>query len=120
MAIAKALHVAILVTDLARAEIFYGQVLGLERAERSLNFPGLWYQIGAFQIHLIVVPSWQAPLPSPGKWGRNAHLALAVKDLGAVCGVLQAAGCPIQASASGRAAVFTQDPDGNVIEISQE
>jgi catechol-2,3-dioxygenase len=42
-----------------------------------------------------------------------------VEDLGAAIATLQAHGCPLQMSASGRAACFTQDPDGNVIEINQ-
>lgn len=115
----QALHAAVLVTDLTRAEVFYSQVLGLEPVKRSLNFPGIWYQVGAFQIHLIVASTCQVPLSNPEKWGRNAHLAFAVEDLEAAKATLLAAGCPVQASASGRAALFTQDPDGNVIEISQ-
>ncbi|MDE5069743.1 MAG: glyoxalase, partial [Trichodesmium sp. St4_bin8_1] len=33
---------------------------------------------------------------------------------------LLANNCPIQGSASGRAALFTQDPDGNIIELNQK
>jgi catechol-2,3-dioxygenase len=29
------------------------------------------------------------------------------------------AGYPVQMSASGRSALFTQDPDGNIVEISE-
>ncbi|NER84201.1 MAG: glyoxalase [Leptolyngbya sp. SIO1D8] len=118
-AILRSLHVALLIHDLANAETFYGQVLGLEAAPRSLNFPGLWYQIGDFQIHLIQHEAWQAPCPRPDKWGRNPHLALQVADLEAVKTRLTESGYPFQMSSSGRAALFTQDADGNVLELSQ-
>ena len=112
------LHVAINVRDLARAEAFYGGVLGLEKVNRTLNFPGTWYQVGDFQLHLIVAIDWQ-PAPHHSKWGRNAHVAFAIADLDAAKATLAAARCPIQTSASGRAALFTQDPDGNIVELTQ-
>jgi glyoxylase I family protein len=119
MAIRAPLHVALNVSDLAQAEAFYGGLLGLEKMERSLSFAGSWYQIGDFQIHLIVAEDWQITPHNPDKWGRNAHVAFAVADLDAVKAALLAAGRPIQVSSSGRAALFTQDPDGNIIELSQ-
>ena len=84
MQITQCLHAAILVSDLNRAEHFYGEILKLPKTERSRNFPGSWYQIGAAKEQLI-----------------NYN-------------------CPIQASASGRRALFTQDPDGNIIELSEQ
>ncbi len=117
MQITQCLHTAILVTDLAQAEHFYGTVLGLPKAPRDLKFPGAWYEVGGYQLHLMVgaVPA----LDNPEKWGRNRHIAFSVADLAAAQAQLQAHGCPMQMSASGRAAIFTQDPDGNVIELSQ-
>jgi catechol 2,3-dioxygenase-like lactoylglutathione lyase family enzyme len=46
MQIIQSLHTAILVTDLERSEYFYSQVLGLNKVERPLKYPGVWYQIG--------------------------------------------------------------------------
>jgi catechol 2,3-dioxygenase-like lactoylglutathione lyase family enzyme len=119
MQISHYLHTAVLVTDLSRAEMFYGQVLGLPKVERSLRFPGAWYQLGHVQIHLIQAERVHPDHVDPQRWGRNPHLALGVKDLEAARAQLAAHDCPIQLSASGRAALFTQDPDGNVIELSQ-
>jgi glyoxylase I family protein len=122
ISIQSPLHVALNVSDLAQAEAFYREVLGLTPAERPLSFPGLWYQVGHFQVHLIVAESGQCPVhrSDPGeKWGRHAHLAFAVENLEVARKVLIEANCPVQGSASGRAALFTQDPDGNVIELSQ-
>ena len=113
------LHVAVLVTDLAKADHFYGSVLGLPKVERSFRFPGSWYQIGSFQIHLIVAEGLSQSLQNPDKLGRNAHMAFAVADLEATKEQLMGQGFPIQMSQSGRRALFTQDPDGNVVELSQ-
>lgn len=113
------LHAAINVSNLATAEHFYGTVLGLNKVERTLKFAGAWYQLGSFQIHLIVA---ERNYPKPAleeKWGRQAHLAFAIADLEAAKQRLTAANVPMQASSSGRAAVFVQDPDGYVIELSQ-
>lgn len=120
MHITRCLHSAILVSDLANAEQFYGTVLGLPRVDRVLKFPGAWYQVGEYQIHLIADPTIRLELHNQEKWGRNAHIAFSVADLEAAKTRLLAHGCPIQTSASGRAALFTQDPDGNTIELSQE
>jgi catechol 2,3-dioxygenase-like lactoylglutathione lyase family enzyme len=123
MQVKQCLHTAILVSDLEQADRFYGEVLGLAKVERSLKFSGAWYQVGAYQIHLIVastVPSTQSPeIQNFEKWGRNPHIAFAVSDLDAAKQQLLTHNCPIQMSASGRAALFTQDPDGNFIELSQ-
>ncbi len=113
------LHAAINVSDLAAAEHFYGTVLGLEKVNRTLKFPGAWYQLGGFQLHLIVADrDYVQPAPDE-KWGRQAHLAFAIADLDAVKQKLAAANVPIQPSSSGRAAIFIHDPDGHVIELGQ-
>ena len=119
MQIKHYLHTAILVSDLEKADYFYGTVLGLPKVDRVLKFPGSWYQIGDTQIHLIVQDQFSQTLQNSEKWGRNAHLALAVDRLESAKAQLLNYGCEIQASASGRAAVFTQDPDGNVIELTE-
>ncbi|HEY9741127.1 MAG TPA: VOC family protein [Coleofasciculaceae cyanobacterium] len=119
MQITHCLHAAVLVSDLEKAEHFYGNILGLSKVDRSLKYPGAWYQVGEFQIHLIADSSIQPKLQNPEKWGRNPHVALSVADLEAAKTQLSAHGCEMQMSASGRAALFTQDPDGNIIELSQ-
>lgn len=113
------LHTAIRVSDLAKAEQFYSAVLGLTKVERSLRFPGVWYQLGDVQIHLIEDAAFASNGDRPEKWGRDRHLAFAVSDLDAAQHALDESGYPVQRSASGRPALFTQDPDGNIIELSQ-
>ena len=120
MKIKSCLHTAILVSDLVKAADFYGKTLGLSpAANRTAKFPGIWYQIGNHQIHLIVDRDYMSKLHNQEKWGRNPHLALTVDNLEWAKKTLQDRGYPIQMSASGRAALFTQDPDGNIIELSQ-
>lgn len=119
MEIVACLHTALLVRDLAQAEHFYGEVLGLPKVDRALKYPGAWYQVGSHQIHLIQDPTAPPALHNSDKWGRNHHVAFGVRRLAAVQEDLEAQGYAYQSSASGRAAIFTQDPDGNVVEISE-
>ncbi len=113
------LHTALTVQDLVRSQSFYGEILGLNLVHRPRNFPGCWYEIQGIQIHLIQQPHPPIPLADPTQWGRNSHLAFAVTDLTQAEQELSAAGYPVQKSSSGRAALFTQDPDGHIIELSQ-
>lgn len=117
--IIQCLHAAVLVSDLEKAEHFYGNVLGLSKIERSLKYPGAWYQVGGFQVHLIVDSTIKPALQNSEKWGRNPHIAFGVTNLDEAKERLKAQEHPFEMSASGRAALFTQDLDGNVIEISQ-
>ncbi|MGV2826770.1 VOC family protein [Myxosarcina sp. GI1(2024)] len=120
MKITRCLHTAILVSDLDKAEQFYGNVLGLSKSsQRTSKFLGAWYQIGEYQLHLIVRPNFKAEIHNLEKWGRNAHLALRVNNLTIAKQKLENGGYPIQMSSSGRAALFTLDPDNNIIELSQ-
>jgi glyoxylase I family protein len=118
MQIIQYLHTAILVRDLEKSADFYGTILGLAKVDRPLNYPGVWYQLGAIQIHLIADSTFTPTLQNAEKWGRNPHLALGVRDLELAKAQLTAHGYPTQMSASGRSALFTQDPDGNVIELT--
>lgn len=113
------LHTAILVSNLERSRQFYSEILGLQPVDRVLKYPGLWYQIGPYQLHLIVDEQAPSGLHNPEKWGRNRHVALGVADVDAAAQYLEQQGYPVQRSASGRSALFVQDPDGNVVELSQ-
>ncbi|MDJ0509440.1 MAG: VOC family protein [Crocosphaera sp.] len=115
----QCLHTAILVSDLEKAEQFYGNILGLEKVERPLKYPGVWYQVGDYQIHLMVHSGFNSSLSNQEKWGRNPHFALGTDNLSDIIARLQSHGHPVQMSQSGRAACFTRDSDGNVIEINQ-
>lgn len=117
MTVTQILHVSLAVSDLPRSQQFYQEILGLIPVERPFNFPGIWYQLGAQQIHLIQVDQVHPDLVNSEKWGRNRHLALAVSSLAEFRHRLEVHQYPIQMSASGRLALFTQDPDANIIEL---
>ncbi|WP_108936723.1 VOC family protein [Microcystis sp. 0824] len=119
MNIMRSLHTAILVTELEKAVNFYENVLGLTRIDRPFQYDGVWYQVGDYQIHLIVDSNYQNYRPNPEKWGRNPHLAFAIDDVAAMGNYLENQGYTIQMSASGRKALFVSDPDGNILEMSQ-
>ena len=112
------LHVAIMVSNLARSIEFYSNILGLTKVDRDLNYPGIWYQIGDLQIHLIEDLDYQHRVIDLNKSTRNPHVALGVGDLDIAKQQLLAANCMVKMSNSGRAALFTQDPDGNAIELT--
>jgi glyoxylase I family protein len=115
--IVACLHAAVLVSNLARSIEFYEGILGLSRIDRSLNYPGTWYQIGDVQIHLIEDVDYLLANIDLTKSTRNPHIALGVRDLTAAKEQLLAAHYIVKMSNSGRAALFTQDPDGNAIEL---
>ena len=118
--ITRCLHAAILVSDITRSAAFYDQVLQLPKVPRPFDYKGVWYQLGSMQFHLIEDPDFVAHIQNSTKIGRNPHIAFGVTDLAAVRSQLEQQDYPYQMSASGRKALFIQDPDGNVIEITQE
>jgi glyoxylase I family protein len=117
--IVSCLHAAVMVSDLDRSIEFYGGILGLERIDRNLNYPGAWYQVGDFQIHLIADLNYRASDRIDLNLStRNPHIALGVRNLDAAKTQLLVSNCVVKMSNSGRAALFTQDPDGNAIELT--
>ncbi len=116
--IVNCLHFAVMVSDIDRAIPFYSDILGLNRIDRSLNYPGAWYQLEGIQLHVIEDKNHQPSDIDLTKSTRNPHIALGVRDLDIAKQQLLAANCIVKMSNSGRAALFTQDPDGNAIELT--
>ena len=114
------LHAALVVTDLPRSAHFYGELLGLPLADRPLDFPGIWYQVGEMQLHLMTAEQVIPDRVNDQKWGRNRHLAFGVADLARLQQRLTAAGYGVQPSTSGRSALFVTDPDGHILELNAE
>ena len=86
MALAKSIHhVSVQITDLERARDFYEGVLGLVPIERpDFGFPGVWYGIGALQVHLIgEVPGMGRATPPEGLSPVATHLAFEIEDYAA-------------------------------------
>lgn len=119
--IVSLLHASLLVADLARARGFYEGVLGLtpSPARPEMSFPGVWYQVGQGQIHLINLPNPDPVAGRPEHGGRDRHTALGVVGWEELKASLDAAGVPYTLSRSGRRALFVRDPDGNALELME-
>ena len=108
-------HVTIIVTDVDRATVFYGAMLGLRQVPRpeSFDFPGVWYQIGDTFLLVLGKPAPDSHSPR--------HFSLRVRDVRSAARQLEAAGCLVQWEAKykipGIDRFFIRDPDGNRIEI---
>lgn len=120
-------HVTLVVTDLERSRRFYADVLGMEEVPRpGFRFPGLWFQAGPTQIHLI---GEHAESGSAGvsraadgiSISRTHHFAFEVADANAAAAALQQLGIPLAAGPKqrpdGPTQVYVQDPDGHLVEL---
>lgn len=105
-------HASIRVADVGRSRQFYERLLGLGALERpDLGLPGVWYGIGAGQLHLIQSQPMGAEIDPSGP-----HFAIAVADLDAARRELAAAGIPTLDPGGDQ--LWLRDPDGNVIELT--
>lgn len=113
------LHASLLIKDLAASRAFYEGVLGLRpsTSRPDLGFPGVWYDVGTAQIHLICQPNPDPVSGRPEHGGRDRHTALGVRDWDALKAKLDGAGIAYTLSRSGRRALFFRDPDGNTFEL---
>lgn len=120
-------HVTLVVGDLERSRAFYVDVLGMRQVPRpAFNFPGLWFQAGATQIHLILqhqgsdTPGFRQPAEHVGA-GRTGHFAFEVDDAREAVAELNRLGVRVRGGPSLRPDGFVQiwcyDPDGHVVEL---
>ena len=112
-------HYSLAVADIARADGFYGDLLGLPQIERpDFGLPGTWYQAGDVQLHLIETPEGvdvgsQAPALPP----LAHHIAFELADYEAMCSRLEGAGVEMLATGADVGQIFVRDPDGNTVEF---
>jgi catechol 2,3-dioxygenase-like lactoylglutathione lyase family enzyme len=115
----KAHHMSFPVTDLERSRRFYEGVLGLKPIPRpNFPFPGMWYQAGPCEVHLIQTPP-DADVGRPpvaiNPMGR--HAAFGVRDYSATLAVLQKEGIEVFETTPENGQMWVKDPDGHVIEL---
>lgn len=123
-------HVAISVSDLARAKAFYGDVLGLEEIARpAFPFDGAWYRVGNQEVHLIVSrdPTFRT---GKGVTLEDGHFALRATSFREALAHLESKGCREGGDEPGRSMrvntksvtgypqIHILDPDRNVVEIN--
>lgn len=133
-------HIAIRISEVARASEFYGKLLGLEvvpfptmdrdkaakfrdevvsRKRVAAPTGGIWFAAGSTQLHLIASPGHTERTGSPF----GPHLALVVEDFEQTRRTLKEAGIEfLEAPAQqGRGRqMWISDPDGNTVELTTE
>ena len=117
-------HIALSVTDLARAKRFYGDVLNLkELPSPPFDFPCAWYQLGHVQLHLVAHPPTRTLRGTTDIDPRDGHLAVRVKNYHETVEHLRAHGIEcLEApyNLTPWAQIYVTDPDGNVVELNVE
>lgn len=82
---AKLSHIALLITDIDKARAFYGNILGLKEIARPPFFiKGLWYDLGEFQLHLMLYEEFLGPQVHPWRETVQPHFALSMTALESV------------------------------------
>lgn len=108
-------HTSICVTDVQRSRQFYEGLLGFTPAERpDFPFPGMWYQLGEGQLHLIQRERMGAATTDTIN-ATDPHFAVQVDDLDAMRRQVQAAG--VEMLEFGGEQLWVRDPDGNTVEL---
>ncbi|MBG1232062.1 VOC family protein [Aestuariivirga litoralis] len=124
-------HVALISTDIDRSAAFYENVLGFKRIARPpFTIIGIWYGLGALQVHLVVHPPGN--FRQRGVDNDDVHFALRTDDFDATVAELEAKGYSAdlppdhpqklivkKTGMAGFPQVFLCDPDRNIIEINQ-
>jgi catechol 2,3-dioxygenase-like lactoylglutathione lyase family enzyme/uncharacterized protein YunC (DUF1805 family) len=119
-------HVTFVSRDLARSRSFYVDVLGMTEVPRpAFSFPGLWFQAGGTQIHLIGEHRESGPagthIAPEANVSRTRHVAFEVDDARLAVARLRALGVEIVAGPKqrpdGPTQLYLLDPDGNLIEL---
>jgi glyoxylase I family protein len=109
-------HTSICVTNVERSRQFYEGLLGLTPMERpDFGFPGMWYQLGDGQLHLIQRERTAAPGNDGTINATDPHFAIQVDDLEGMRRCIQAAGVQMLDFGSGQ--LWVHDPDGNTVEL---
>jgi catechol 2,3-dioxygenase-like lactoylglutathione lyase family enzyme len=119
-------HVTIVVKDLDRSRKFYVEVLGMDEVPRpGFGFPGLWFQAGPTQVHLIGEHDATGPAgvrpPENCSISRTQHFAFEVDDARDAHARLTDLGIRLAAGPKqrpdGPTQIYVQDPDGHLVEL---
>lgn len=108
-------HCSVLITDVAKARHFYGELLGLREIPppREFDFIAIWYDLGGTYLHLL--------LKDQPDTISARHFCLHVTDAKAAREFVRSKGIRVDETVRIRTAdrFFIRDPDGNRIEILQ-
>ncbi len=119
-------HVTFVVQSLERSRAFYVDLLGMQPVPRpNFSFPGLWFQVGSTQIHLILEHHDCGPatvfVPENCSISRTRHIAFEVASAAEAVRVLAEHDIEIvagpKARPDGPTQLYVFDPDRNLIEL---
>lgn len=117
-------HVTLVVDDLERSTRFYRDVMGMQAAFRpDFGFPGLFFEAGNTQIHLIPRSGWHIKESTPHQAeGPDAcHFAFELDDAVAARAVLAKHNVEVlrgpRQNKAGWVQLWIKDPDGYVLEL---
>ncbi|MEE9433758.1 MAG: VOC family protein [Sphingorhabdus sp.] len=116
----KAHHMSFPVKDLDKSQAFYRDILGLEQIPRPDIFPvpGLWFQAGACEVHLIQVEEGFDVGEPPKTTNPIArHAAFAIDDYDETLAFLKDTGLTVFETNADVGQMWIADPDGHVIEL---
>ncbi|MFQ5666310.1 MAG: VOC family protein [Candidatus Binatia bacterium] len=105
-------HASVRISSLERSRDFYEGLLRFTPAPRpEMGIPGVWYQLGKGQLHLIQCDQPAAEGIDP----TQPHFAVEVEDLGTTRRELRDAG--VDMLDFGGEQLWVRDPDGNTVEL---
>ena len=119
-------HVTFVVRDLERSRAFYADLLGMTEVPRpGFQFPGLWFQAGSSQIHLILESQDSGPatvfIPEKCSISRTRHVAFEVASAAEAVRILGEQHIEIvagpKARPDGPTQLYVFDPDRNLVEL---
>jgi len=112
-------HTSLPVSDLERSRAFYEGVLELRQKPRpDFGFPGVWYEAGNCEVHLIqTVPGVDVGAAPPSLNPMARHAAFGVDDYGETLTHLKAKGLEVLETSEAQGQMWVRDPDGHIIEL---
>ncbi len=121
MLVKAAHHFSISVADIESSRKFYSDLLGLPEIERpDFGLPGIWYQAGPVQLHLIQVPDGvDVGSRPPALTPLAQHIAFEIDDYEQVRARLDEDGLEVLGAGVEVGQMFVRDPDGNTVEFIQ-
>ena len=75
----KLSHIVLLVKNLDKARNFYGNILGFQEIDRPpFSIKGIWYNLGEFELHLMLYEQANPPQIHPLNETVQPHFALSI------------------------------------------